>query len=421
MPPHIEEAIQKIIQEFIWDGESTPRIGASTLQQPIEQGGLNLNFLPTRPTWAAITDLLMNAAAPPNISPLGRFNTYTQSWNLPLRGPRLSALTALRIEPGINTRLPAWYHINAKPRPLTSIASRCLLKNHAIATVKDMIRTASRLSPNQGNAHTPNLLCTRIKEIAPIFNPLSANEVHDNLSLTPNRKARNKAARTNNNKIPNRSSHNPAKRPRAPGTSLQDQTITIYTDGACFNNGKENARCGSGIWVSPNSQYNAALRIPGNEQSNQIGEVAAVIHAAATIPTFFPMIIMTDSRYVIDGLTEHLENWENRGWIGIKNAAFFKKAVYLLRKRSAPTTFKWVKGHNGDLGNEQSDRLAKEGASKDAPDYLPLDIPIEFDLQGAKPPTPPVHYEKPRNKEENDPTTSTTVPVQNTTQCLQDR
>ena len=43
-----------------------------------------------------------------------------------------------------------------------------------------------------------------------------------------------------------------------------------------------------------------------------------------------------------------------------------------------------MKGHNGDLGNEKSDELAKEGATKDVPDDLPLDIPPEYDLQGAK-------------------------------------
>jgi ribonuclease HI len=136
--------------------------------------------------------------------------------------------------------------------------------------------------------------------------------------------------------------------------------------------------------VKPNSQYNVALRIPGSAQSNQVGEIAAVIHAAANIPTFWPLLIVTDSKYVIEGLTVHLLHWENKGWINVENTNFFKMAAYLLRRRSAPMTFKWVKGHNRDLGKEQSDKLAKEGTEKDAPDIIPLDIPTDFDLQGAK-------------------------------------
>ena len=87
---------------------------------------------------------------------------------------------------------------------------------------------------------------------------------------------------------------------------------------------------------------------------------------------------------MIDGLTTHLREWENNGWIGVKNAQLFKKAAYVLRKHSAPTSFQWVKGHSGIEGNEKSDQLAKDGANKRAPDELNLEIPKEFDLQGAK-------------------------------------
>ena len=48
------------------------------------------------------------------------------------------------------------------------------------------------------------------------------------------------------------------------------------------------------------------------------------------------------------------------------------------------TCFKWVKGHSGDHGNEESDRLAKEGARKVIPNDLDLQVPAEFIVQGAK-------------------------------------
>lgn len=47
----------------------------------------------------------------------------------------------------------------------------------------------------------------------------------------------------------------------------------------------------------------------------------------------------------------------------------------------------WVKGHDGIEGNEGSDRLAKQGANKRLPDLLNLEIPTDFDIQGAKLPT----------------------------------
>lgn len=74
----------------------------------------------------------------------------------------------------------------------------------------------------------------------------------------------------------------------------------------------------------------------------------------------------------------------NNSWIGIANAKLFKRAAYLLKRRMAPTGFEWVKGHQGNRGNEESDKLAKEGANRDEPDVLSTHIPKEFDLQCAK-------------------------------------
>ena len=117
---------------------------------------------------------------------------------------------------------------------------------------------------------------------------------------------------------------------------------------------------------------------------NQVGEIAAIIAVAEAVPPSWPLKIHTDSKYIIDGLTTHLSIWEDNGWIGIKNATLLKKAAYILKKCAAPTYFQWVKGHSRVEGNEECDRLAKEGANKDNPDELNLDVPIEFDLQGAK-------------------------------------
>jgi ribonuclease HI len=137
-------------------------------------------------------------------------------------------------------------------------------------------------------------------------------------------------------------------------------------------------------WIAADDPRNQAVRVPGNEQSNQIGELAAVIKAAQDTPTFTPMEIHTDSKYVIEGLTKHLPNWDDIGWTAIQNAPLLQRAAFLLRRRTAVTQFKWVKGHSGDHGNEESDKLAKEGAEKEIPDNLDLQIPDEFTIQGAK-------------------------------------
>jgi ribonuclease HI len=108
-----------------------------------------------------------------------------------------------------------------------------------------------------------------------------------------------------------------------------------------------------------NDPHNSAIKVLGPYQSNQVSEIVAIIEAISATPPFQPLTIISDSPYAIEGLTEHLSIWENISWIGIQNATFFKKAIYLLKKHTAETHFKWVKGHSENKGNNECNRLAK--------------------------------------------------------------
>ena len=83
MPKHIETALISIIRDFMWGEDSSPRVTLDTLQRPRDEGGLNLldiqarneaielmwlksylNFSDSRPPWAIVTDIIIDAAAP---------------------------------------------------------------------------------------------------------------------------------------------------------------------------------------------------------------------------------------------------------------------------------------------------------------------------------------------------------------------
>ena len=245
----------------------------------------------------------------------------------------------------------------------------------------------------------------RLHKIYPKLNPLRLGDPHDNLSLTRHRKALNKLAHAERGEIlfdpsitckdslaecfrvftdPKRLSSIPAQHYYTQGVRLRARTITVYTDGACFNNGKYDARCGSGVYFGPNDDRNSAFRLPGDLQSNQAAEIIAIYKAASAVPKWFPLKIISDSLYAINSLTKHLGSWEDNGWIGIDNAPLFQLTAATLKQRTATTSFQWTRGHAGDQGNEAADHLAKEGANKPLPNYLNLEIPKEFDLQGAK-------------------------------------
>jgi ribonuclease HI len=153
----------------------------------------------------------------------------------------------------------------------------------------------------------------RLEGIAPKLNPTHPIPPYGNLSLTKRRRVQNTMAKENNGEIlfdptitckenlgecfciftnKDKLSNLPAKWHELQGPDSRHQKVTVYTDGACFNNGKVNAWCGSGVWFGPNDRMNMALRIPGKNQLNQVGEIAAIIAATSKTLKFQPLEIV---------------------------------------------------------------------------------------------------------------------------------
>ena len=163
-------------------------------------------------------------------------------------------------------------------------------------------------------------------------NPMPMNYRHLQLSLTPRRKAINKKVReesgmiifdptiTTHNDVsecfrifinPQRISKQPAQCLQYADTDERHPKITVYIDGACTWNRKDNAQCGVGIWFSPDNPNNRAFKVLGSSQSKHIGKITTIILAAQATPHFYLLEIRLDSKYTIEGLTTHLHRWEN--------------------------------------------------------------------------------------------------------------
>ena len=136
--------------------------------------------------------------------------------------------------------------------------------------------------------------------------------------------------------------------------------IEIYTDGACKGNPGVG---GWGAWLRC-GEHEKELFGGERETTNNRMELLAVIRALESIKKKLPVIIHTDSQYVQKGISEWIVNWKRRGWKTsdgkpVKNADLWKELDTLAA--SHQIDWRWVRGHNGDVGNERADMLANRG------------------------------------------------------------
>ena len=144
--------------------------------------------------------------------------------------------------------------------------------------------------------------------------------------------------------------------------SLNDHVI-IHTDGACKGNP------GPGGW-------GAILQTGGGHEKELWGgeplttnnrmELMAAIMALEALKRPCRVDLHTDSKYVMQGITEWMRGWKARGWLTsdkkpVKNADLWQRLDALVHQGVHQIHWHWVKGHAGDPGNERADALANRG------------------------------------------------------------
>ncbi|ESS73935.1 ribonuclease H [Methyloglobulus morosus KoM1] len=139
-----------------------------------------------------------------------------------------------------------------------------------------------------------------------------------------------------------------------------NEMVIIYTDGACRGNP------GPGGWGAILRYKDNKKELYGGERetTNNRMELTAVINALETLTKPCQVQLHSDSKYVLQGITEWLENWKKRGWKTANKSAV--KNEDLWRRLDAARLphqieWLWVKGHSGNNGNDRADQLANLG------------------------------------------------------------
>jgi ribonuclease HI len=139
--------------------------------------------------------------------------------------------------------------------------------------------------------------------------------------------------------------------------------IEIFTDGACSGNP------GPGGWGALLRYKGQDKELSGGEleTTNNRMELMAAIMALESLKGPCDVRLVTDSKYVKDGIGTWLANWKRNGWKTaakkpVKNADLWQR----LDEATRPHTiaWEWVKGHSGHPENERADELAGQGLSE---------------------------------------------------------
>lgn len=141
--------------------------------------------------------------------------------------------------------------------------------------------------------------------------------------------------------------------------------IVIYCDGSCNNKTKMNG--GYGIYIR-NHHDNTERQFFGGQYINSTSirqEMRAIIEAMKKLETGENTIIFTDNQFCVNAITKGwLARWEREKYKKTKNADLWKQFQIQYRRLGYKISFEWIRGHNGTIGNEIADQLAKLGGQR---------------------------------------------------------
>jgi len=149
--------------------------------------------------------------------------------------------------------------------------------------------------------------------------------------------------------------------------------IAIYADESCLGNGREGDNPGgAGALVEYRTANGVMVRRdiwisePGTTNNRMaLRSVSETLTAIGARGVRFRVVFTTDSRYIVDGMTQWVFGWARNGWKrktgAIENLELWRGAIRAVDGHAV--SWRWVKGHNGHAQNEYANHLATTAAA----------------------------------------------------------
>jgi ribonuclease HI len=135
----------------------------------------------------------------------------------------------------------------------------------------------------------------------------------------------------------------------------------VWTDGACEPNP------GTGGWGYLLQTETGLVREDCGgeiETTNNRMELTAILMALKALPDGAMAVIYSDSQYCVNGMTVWSKGWKRRQWHKKDGSPMPNRDLWLALNEAdkrVRATYKWVRGHAGNAGNERADVLASIG------------------------------------------------------------
>jgi ribonuclease HI len=135
--------------------------------------------------------------------------------------------------------------------------------------------------------------------------------------------------------------------------------VLLWTDGACQGNP------GPGGWAAVICWDDGEVEERSGglpHTTNNVMEMTAALEGLRALPTGSRAVVVTDSRYLHDGMTSWLTGWKRKGWktaagAPVKNQELWQALESAVAAHES-VRWHWVKGHIGHELNERADVLA---------------------------------------------------------------